>query len=66
MAGVLFIIWVPCENYEQVLLNKQDWERTQQANEQHQQFTTSSDEENDYINSKVRKIERRVEIFLKI
>lgn len=44
MAGVLFIIWIPCERYEQVLSNKQTWEqRVLVKADQH--FTSSSEEE---------------------
>lgn len=57
MAGVLFIICVPCERYEHILVNK-NWETTpvKQTRDIQQIPASSSDEEiNYYFNSKVRK-----------
>lgn len=51
-GGVLFIIWIPCEKYEQVLSNKPVWSTKR---EEAQELTHSStDGEIDYyISSKV-------------
>lgn len=36
MAGVLFIIWIPCERYEQALAgDKQVWEKTTPIKSRH-------------------------------
>lgn len=36
MAGVLFIIWIPCEHYEQALAgDKQVWEKTTPIKSRH-------------------------------
>lgn len=57
MAGVLFIIWIPCERYEQILSNKQVWETTviSKNKEHQQQAASSSDEEINFSNLKVSK-----------
>lgn len=54
MAGVLFLVWIPCESYEQVLSNKQVWETPHQSSQQQQKYAISSDEEINNISSKVR------------
>lgn len=60
MAGVCFIICVPCERYEQILLNRH-WETKTTSNPPPQQIAASSSDEeiNYYLNSKVSKRKRR-------
>lgn len=61
MAGVLFIIWIPCEKYEEILSKKQIWETApkqesverQEASED-EDLGSSSEEISDYLNAKVR------------
>lgn len=55
MAGVLFIIWVPCERYEQILSHKQIWETTATTSRKlpEQLATSSSEDEINYSNAKV-------------
>lgn len=63
MAGVLFIIWIPCEGYEQLLTNIPVDDLIWETSKEPQQKVSSSDEEEinnenaeNAENAKVRKV----------